>query len=161
MAAVQPAAQLVRLGQVHPIMMRAPPERGGRVRTVSGPTGHVVVVGAGLGGLACALHLAAAGREVTVVEREGVPGGRAGRLTLDGYTFDTGPVVLTMPELLDEALGVVGEERADWLDLRPLDPAYRAFFPDGSTLDVIADPGRMALEVMRVCGRAEAAGYRR
>jgi len=57
----------------------------------------VVVVGAGLGGLACALHLAAAGRQVTVVEREAVPGGRAGRLSVDGYEFDTGPTVLTMP----------------------------------------------------------------
>src|SRR5256714_1346343 len=49
------------------------------VRTVPGPTDRIVVVGAGLGGLACALHLAGAGREVTVVEREPVPGGRAGR----------------------------------------------------------------------------------
>src|SRR2546429_5149833 len=101
MAAVQPAAQLVRLGQVHPIMMRAPPERGGRVRTVSGPTGHVVIVGAGLGGLACALHLAAAGREVTVVEREPVPGGRAGRLTIGGCSVSYRPPRLATSALLD------------------------------------------------------------
>jgi phytoene desaturase len=130
-------------------------------RTVTGPTDRVVVVGAGLGGLACALHLAAAGREVTVLEKESVPGGRAGRLTLDGYQFDTGPVVFTMPELVDEVLATVGESRAEWLDLRPLDPAYRAHFPDGSTLDVIADPGRMAAQLVRVCGTAEAAGYLR
>ena len=131
------------------------------MRTVSGPTGRVVIVGAGLGGLACALHLAAAGREVTVLEKATVPGGRAGRLTLDGYEFDTGPVVFTMPGLVDEALGAVGERTADWLDLRPVDPAYRTFFPDGSTLDVIADPARMAEEVARVCGPAEAVRYLR
>jgi len=131
------------------------------VRTVRGRTDRVVVVGAGLGGLACALHLAAAGREVTVLEREAQPGGRAGRLTLDGYEFDTGPTVLTMPELLAEALGAVGEELSDWLDLVPLDPAYRAHYPDGSTLDVVADTARMAAEISRVCGPREADGYLR
>ena len=133
----------------------------GAVRAVPGPTDRVVVVGAGLGGLACALHLAGAGRHVTVLERETGPGGRAGRLALDGYEFDTGPTVLTMPELIDEALGAVGERRADWLTLSTVDPAYRAWYPDGSSLDVIADPDRMADEVARVCGPREADGYRR
>ncbi len=131
------------------------------MRTVTGPTDRVVVVGAGLGGLSCALHLAAAGREVTVVEKETVPGGRAGRLTLDGYEFDTGPAVITMPDLIEEALGAVGERLADWVELRPVDPAYRAHFPDGSTLDVIADPPRMSMEVARVCGAGEARRYLR
>jgi phytoene desaturase len=119
------------------------------------------VVGAGLGGLATALHLAGAGRQVTVVEREPVPGGRAGRLSVDGYDFDTGPTVLTMPELIAEALAAVGEELSDWLDLIPLDPAYRAYYPDGSTLDVITDTVRMAGEISRVCGPREADGYLR
>jgi phytoene desaturase len=121
----------------------------------------VVIVGAGLGGLACALHLVAAGREVTVVEREAVPGGRAGRRTIAGYEFDTGPTVLTMPELIDEALHAVDESMAGWLDLTPLDPAYRAHFPDGSTLDVRTHTARMAGEISRVCGPREADGYLR
>jgi phytoene desaturase len=131
------------------------------VRTVTGPTDRVVVVGAGLGGLACALHLAAAGRQVTVLEREPVPGGRAGRLSLAGYEFDTGPTVLTMPELIAEPLAAVGENLADWLDLTRLDPAYRAYYPDGSTLDVRTDTARMAAEVSRLCGPREADGYLR
>src|SRR3954463_16102445 len=131
------------------------------MRTVVGPTDRVVVVGAGLGGLACALHLAAAGRQVTVVEREPVPGGRAGRLSLQGYEFDTGPTVLTMPELIAEPLAAVGEKLSDWLDLTPLDPAYRAYYPDGSTLDVHTDTVRMAAEISRVCGPREADGYLR
>ncbi|TMM40978.1 MAG: phytoene desaturase [Actinobacteria bacterium] len=131
------------------------------MRTVSGPTGRVVIVGAGLGGLACALHLAGAGREVTVVEQAAVPGGRAGRLAVGGYEFDTGPAVLTMPELIDEALAAVDESMADWLDLSPVDPAYRAYFPDGSTLDVLSHTARMAGEISRVCGAREADGYLR
>ncbi|MEV4640698.1 phytoene desaturase family protein [Actinoplanes sp. NPDC049548] len=131
------------------------------MRTVNGPSDHVVVVGAGLGGLACALHLAAAGRQVTVVEREPVPGGRAGRLSVDGYEFDTGPTVLTMPELIAEPLAAVGEKLSDWLELTPLDPAYRAYYPDGSTLDVLTDTVRMAAEISRVCGPREADGYLR
>ena len=131
------------------------------MRFVTGPTSRVVVVGAGLGGLACALHLAAAGRQVTVVEREPIPGGRAGRLVDSGFEFDTGPTVLTMPSLIEEPLAAVGERLSDWLDLQPLDPAYRAYYPDGSTLDVRTDTVRMAAEIARVCGPREADGYLR
>jgi phytoene desaturase len=131
------------------------------MRKVTGRTDRVVIVGAGLGGLACALRLAAAGREVTVLEREAIPGGRAGRLSLGGYEFDTGPTVLTMPDLIAETLGTVNERLSDWLTLTALDPAYRAHFPDGQTLDVIAEPERMAAEIARVCGSREADGYRR
>jgi phytoene desaturase len=131
------------------------------VRTVPAPTDRVVVVGAGLAGLSAALRLVGAGREVTVVEREDVPGGRAGRLDLEGYRFDTGPTVLTMPDLIADALDCVGERLEDWLELEPVDPLYRAFYPDGSTLDVKSDRGAMAEEVRRVCGPAEAAGYER
>jgi phytoene desaturase len=131
------------------------------MRTVSGRTDRVVIVGAGLGGLACALHLAASGREVTVIERESGPGGLAGRLSVAGYQFDTGPTVLTVPDLIAEPLHAVGEELDDWISLTKLDPAYRAFFPDGSTLDVITDPNRMTDEISRVCGPREADGYRR
>ncbi len=131
------------------------------MRTVSGRTDHVVIVGAGLGGLSAALRLAGAGREVTVLEREAVPGGRAGVLTDSGFTFDTGPTVLTMPDLIADALDCVGESMADWLELTPLSPLYRARYADGSSLDVHADVDAMAAEIASVCGAREAAGYRR
>jgi len=131
------------------------------VRTVTGRTDSVVVVGAGLGGLSAALRLAGAGRQVTVLERSPVAGGRAGLLELDGYRFDTGPTVLTMPSLLDDAFACVDESLDDWLDLRPVEPAYRAFFPDGSQLDVIADVERMAASVRELAGPHDADGYRR
>ena len=131
------------------------------MRTVPPPTDRVVVVGAGLAGLSAALRLVGAGREVTVVEREDGPGGRAGRRELAGYRFDTGPTVLTMPDLIADALDCVGERLEDWLELEPVSPLYRAFFPDGSTLDVKADAAEMAEEVRRVCGPRESLGYLR
>jgi len=135
------------------------------MRTVKGPTDHVVVVGAGLAGLSAAMRLAGAGRKVTVLERESVPGGRAGRLDVevaDGtYRFDTGPTVLTMPDLIADAFDAVGENMADFLTLEPVSPLYRSFFPDGSTLDVHSDVEQMADEIERVIGPDEAAGYRR
>ena len=126
-----------------------------------GRVARVVVVGAGLGGLSCALRLAGAGADVTVLERDAVPGGRAGLLEVDGYRFDTGPTVLTMPDLIADAFASVGEDMAHWLTLTPLDPLYRAYYPDGSTLDVRSDPAAMAAEVERVCGPDEARGYER
>ena len=128
-------------------------------RTVKGSTDHVVIVGAGLAGLSAALRLAGAGRKVTVVERESVPGGRNGLLKKDGYSFDTGPSVLTMPDLIADALACVGEDIKDWLDLVPLEPLYRAFYHDGSTLDVHADTNRMQAEIEKTIGADEALGY--
>ncbi|QRN81636.1 MAG: phytoene desaturase [Nocardiopsis sp. BM-2018] len=121
----------------------------------------MVVVGAGLSGLSCALHLLGAGRDVVVVEREDHPGGRAGRQDMEGYRLDTGPTVLTMPELLDEAFAAVGETLRDRIELVPLAPAYRAAFADGSTIDVHTDRARMAAEVARAAGTREAVGYLR
>ena len=131
------------------------------MRRVTGPTDHVVVVGAGLGGLSAALRLAGAGRSVTVLEREDVPGGRAGLLTDGGYSFDTGPTVLTMPDLIADALDCVGESMEDWLELEPVAPLYRARYADGSSLDVHSSVEAMVDEVERVCGSREAEGYRR
>ncbi|WP_137034509.1 phytoene desaturase family protein, partial [Streptomyces albus] len=130
-------------------------------RALRGPSDHVVVVGAGLAGLSAALHLLGAGRRVTVVERDAAPGGRAGRLVRGGYLIDTGPTVLTMPEIADEAFAAVGESLSDRVDLIPLHPAYRACFADGSRLDVHTDADAMEAEVERFAGPAEAAGYRR
>ena len=131
------------------------------VAKVKGPTDHVVVVGAGLAGLSAALRLAGAGRKVTVLERESVPGGRNGLLNKDGYAFDTGPSVLTMPSLINDAFNCVGEDMKDWLELTPLTPLYRAFYADGSQLDVHANTGEMEAEIAKHISSEEAAGYRR
>ena len=125
---------------------------------------RVVVVGAGLAGLSCALHLVGAGRDVTVLERESSVGGRVGTYRGPGYEIDNGATVLTMPELIADALAAVG---ADFSSVEPplrttlLSPAYHARFADGTTLDVFSDPDAMAAEVTRMCGRDEARRYLR
>ncbi|MFD8062348.1 phytoene desaturase [Streptomyces cyaneofuscatus] len=129
--------------------------------TVKGPVDHVVVVGAGLAGLAATLHLLGAGRRVTVVERDSGPGGRAGLLESGGFRIDTGPTVLTMPDLVEEAFAAVGDKLADRLELIPLDPAYRARFADGSQLDVHTDGAAMEAAVEQFAGARQAVGYRR
>src|SRR5215210_3070482 len=145
--------------------MRLSPRRS--PRTVTGPTEHVVVVGAGLAGLSAAMRLAGAGRRVTVLEREAVPGGRAGLVEVpapDGsgtYRFDNGPTVLTMPDLIADCFDALGENLEDWLDLVPVAPLYRSFHPDGSRIDVHADPQAMAVELRETCGPREAAGFER
>jgi phytoene desaturase len=132
---------------------------------VTGPTDHVVVVGAGLAGLSAAIRLVAAGRWVTVLEREPVPGGRAGvavaQTPAGSYRFDPGPTVLTMPDLIADCFDALGERMEDWLELRPVSPLYRATYADGSRLDVHADVDAMAEEIARVIGPGEAAGFRR
>ena len=133
----------------------------GLMRIVGGNTDHVVVVGAGLAGLSAALQLSGRGRAVTVVERGEHPGGRVGRMDVDGYRLDTGPTVLTMPDIIDDAFAAVGESTADRLELLEVSPSYRASFADGSALDVHRDPDAMAEEVARFAGPRQAAGYRR
>jgi phytoene desaturase len=131
------------------------------MRTVKGPKEKIVIVGAGLAGLSAAIRLIGAGRDVTILERESVPGGRNGLLEKSGYSFDTGPTVLTMPSLIEDVLSTVGENMNDWLELMPLRPLYRAFYSDGSTLDVHSNTEEMEAEIARVIGGDEANGYRK
>ena len=130
------------------------------MRAVGGCTEQVVVVGAGLAGLSAAMHLAGRGRSVTVVERGRHPGGRVGRLDIDGYRLDTGPTVLTMPDIIDDTFAAVGESTERRLHLRPVTPAYHASFVDGSGLDVHTDADAMTAEVARFAGPRQAEGYR-
>jgi phytoene desaturase len=127
----------------------------------------VVVVGAGLAGLSAAMHLAGAGRRVSVLEATSAPGGSAARVSLPAsgggtYQLDTGPTVLTMPDLVADCFAAVGESLSDWVTLRPLDPAYRAQFADGTSLLVTTDVETMT-ERIRAFSRSpgDADGYRR
>ena len=131
------------------------------MRTVPGSTDHVVVVGAGLSGLSAALQLAGQGRSVTVVERYGYPGGRMGQADIRGYKIDTGATVLTMPDIIENAFNAVGASMRDYVELMPSDPAYRASFADGSTLDVHSDAAAMTAAIEKFAGPEQAAGYLR
>ena len=123
--------------------------------------GTVVVVGAGLSGLSAAMHCAGAGYRVTLVEAQDVPGGRNGTLTQDGFRFDTGPVVFTMVSLLEQAFAAVGARVSDYVTLTLLDPAYHAFFADGSRLLVRPGHEKMREEILRECGSKDAVAFDR
>ncbi|HET9075246.1 MAG TPA: phytoene desaturase family protein [Solirubrobacteraceae bacterium] len=85
----------------------------------------VIVIGAGLGGLATALRLQALGADVTVLERRATPGGRAAQLQTGGYTWDTGPSLITMPWVLEETFAAGGLDLHSEVTLHKLDPLYR------------------------------------
>src|SRR3954451_6075355 len=120
---------------------------------------RVVVIGAGLSGLSAACHLAGGGADVTLVEASSAPGGRAGSLSLGDYRFDTGPTVITMPDLVERCFTVLGRDMGDYLHMRPVDPMYRACFADGSELRVRHGVDAMAEEIRRECGPADADGF--
>ena len=119
----------------------------------------VVVIGAGLAGLAAACHLTGRGHRVTVIELGDIPGGRSGLLQQDGFTFDTGPSVLTMRDLIADALTAVDASIDELLPMRRLDPAYRATFADGSTIRVRYGHEAMRQEITDTCGSVDAAAF--
>ena len=118
------------------------------------------VLGGGLGGLAAAVTLAARGHRVVLFERNAWTGGKATVLTERGYRFDMGPTILTMPSVLGRIFAEAGRSLDRELDLVRLDPQWRCFYEDGSTLDLIADPERMAASLAPQAPAA-AAGYLR
>ena len=97
--------------------------------------GHVLVIGAGFGGIASALRMRAKGFEVTLVDRLSAIGGRAQVFERGGFRHDAGPTVITAPFLFDELFELFGEKREDHLDFRPLDPWYRFYFHGGKQFD--------------------------
>lgn len=121
----------------------------------------VVVIGAGLGGLSAAAHLSRAGHTVTVVEREAIPGGRAGMITEAGFRLDNGPTVLTMPNLLADAFNAAGAEMSDFITVKPVDPMYRAVYADGSVLHVRHGREAMTQEIREFANAREAEAFGR
>ncbi|MBC7800197.1 MAG: phytoene desaturase, partial [Gemmatimonadaceae bacterium] len=104
----------------------------------------VGVVGAGLGGLAAACTLAARGHKVVLFDKNEWLGGKAAQLEQDGFRFDMGPTILTVPDVLERVFNEAGRNMSDYLDLRRLDPQWRCFFDDGSVLDLQEDVPAMA-----------------
>jgi len=125
-------------------------------------TGRVGVIGGGLGGLAAACTLAARGYQVLLLERNHWLGGKAAVLEEQGYRFDMGPTILTLPSTLRRIYAEAGRRMEDHLDLIRLDPQWRCFYDDGSVLDLHQEVGAMAAELSKFSSQAEVAtGYRR
>jgi len=95
----------------------------------------ILVIGAGLGGLAAAIRLARAGHAVEVWEKNATPGGKLKELRADGFSWGTGPSLLTMPEVLRDLFTSAGERLEDHLDLVRLDSCCRYFWTDGTVID--------------------------
>lgn len=116
-----------------------------------------IVIGAGMGGLAAAIELAARGWAVRVIESAPEAGGKAGIAVVDGVEFDTGPSLLTLPGVLDDVLRAGGSTLADELELLPLNPAFRYVWPSGVTLDLFAEPADTLASVRSALGGDAAA----
>jgi diapolycopene oxygenase len=123
---------------------------------------RIGIIGAGLGGLSAACTLAARGYRVILFEGNDWLGGKAAVYERDGFRFDMGPTILTLPSVLARICAEAGRDLHEVFDLVRLDPQWRCFFADGSTLDLCADAERMAtaLEAFAPGSRA-GAGYRR
>ena len=121
---------------------------------------HVAIVGAGLGGLAAAIRLSVRGVRVTVFEQGPRVGGKLNQWAADGWTFDTGPSLLTMPAVLHEIFADAGATLADALTLDPVDPICHYQFADGSVLDVTTDAARMAANIAAIAPNDVAAFFR-
>lgn len=131
-----------------------PPEAG------SDPRPHAVVIGSGFGGLAAAVRLGARGYRVTVLERLEQYGGRASVFRQDGFVFDAGPTIITLPFLFEELWTLCGRRFADDIDLRALTPFYTLMFADGSQFSASADEEAMRAEVRRL-SPSDLPGYER
>ena len=106
---------------------------------------RIVVIGAGMGGMAAAARLRVKGHDVLVLEQSQQPGGKLARYERDGFVFDTGPSLFTLPAVYRDLFLKTGGALEDAVDLQPLDTAFRYRFPDGSTLELPGtDPGRIA-----------------
>jgi phytoene dehydrogenase-like protein len=110
------------------------------------------IIGSGIGGMATAIRLAMKGYEVHVFEKNNVPGGKIGELTLAGCRFDTGPSLFTLPSLVDELFTLAGENPGDHFRYIPLRSSCRYFFDDGALLNAWTDRKLFAAEVESVTG---------
>jgi len=114
------------------------------------PAPLALIIGSGFGGLAAAIRLSCKGYRVEVLEKLDGPGGRAYVFKQDGFTFDGGPTIITVPQLFEELWALCGKKLSDDVELRLMDPFYRIRFPDGTHFDYSGDAEKMRAEVARV-----------
>lgn len=121
----------------------------------------MVVVGGGLAGLASAVELSTRGLDVTIVDRNRHLGGKMNVLQEQGFTFDMGPTILTMPQVIRGIISRTGRNVSDYIDIVDLDPQWRCFYDDGTVIDLRGDVDTMATAMDRQFpGQGVGAGWR-
>jgi phytoene desaturase len=118
----------------------------------------VVVIGAGLGGLSAAIHLAAAGRRVVVFEKNNAVGGKMRHVQAGGFEWLTGPSVITMRHVFEDLFATAGRRLGDYITLVPVEPLTRYFYPDGAALDLSREIDR-TLEQIAILDERDVEGY--
>ena len=121
----------------------------------------IIIVGAGIGGLATALRLAHAGLSVRVLERHSAPGGKIRTVPSDAGPVDAGPTVLTMKHVFEVLFADVGETLSDHVNLHPLPTLARHYWPDGTCLDLMADKSQSISNIADAFGAQAAQDYQR
>ena len=117
------------------------------VTPVSAGAPTAVVIGTGFGGLAAAIRLSVKGYRVQMLEKLDAPGGRAYVHKQDGFTFDAGPTIITLPHLIGELFTLCGREMKDHVDLRLMSPFYRIRFDDGTHFDYSNNDEEMLAQI--------------
>lgn len=118
----------------------------------------VLVIGAGIGGLSAAIHLALAGKKVVVYEQNDQVGGKMAEIHQGGYRWDSGPSVITMRSVFEDLFSNAGRQLGDYLELLPVDPLTRYFYPDSTILDASTNLNRMLLQIKSIYPK-DTAGY--
>jgi phytoene desaturase len=121
---------------------------------------QVVIIGGGIGGLCTAARLLKNGYKVTIFEKENKVGGRANRIKQDGYTFDTGPTLLMMTDVLYDTFTYCGKNLDDYLELIQLEPNYQVHFGDKSKITVSSNLPKFQAELARFDPKAPEQFYK-
>ncbi|HBE28378.1 MAG TPA: phytoene desaturase, partial [Ktedonobacter sp.] len=114
-------------------------------------TKNIIIVGAGIGGLSAAIRLAAKGYHVHILERQPLVGGKLNQVLLEGFSFDTGPSLITMPDVFRDLFQSAQRRIEDYLELVPLAITCRYFYRDGLVLNAWSDQPRLAREFAQLC----------
>ena len=115
---------------------------------------QIGIVGSGIGGIAFAIRMACLGQQVHVFEANAYPGGKLAEITLDGYRFDAGPSLFTLPQLVDELFTLAGKNPRDYYQYERLPEICRYFWEDGTRLHTHQDPDKTAAEIAEVLGES-------
>lgn len=117
--------------------------------------GKIIVCGAGIGGMVSAIYLAEKGHEVSIYEMNDTPGGKMSEFTKDGYRFDMGPSLITMPEVFNEFFNDIGREITDYFEITPLECSTKYFWNDGTVFNSYTDLSKLTKELEEVFGYTE------